>query len=48
MLRWLDYVQIERNVAQNKTNACSIPIVDPQPLASANVTELAPPGNTTS
>ena len=30
-------------VAQNKTNACSIPMVDPQPLASTNVAELVPP-----
>ena len=29
-------------VAQNKT-ACSIPMVDPQPLASTNVAELVPP-----
>ena len=35
--------QTEGNVAQNKTNACSIPMVDPQPLASTNVPELAPP-----
>ena len=46
MLRWLDYIhlsQIEGNVAQNRTNACSIPMVDPQPLASTNVPELVPP-----
>ena len=30
-------------VAENKTNACSIPMVDPQPLASTNVAELVPP-----
>ena len=34
---------MERNVAQNKTNACSIPMVDPQTLGSANVPGLVPP-----
>ena len=36
---------MERNVwrMQNKINACSIPMVDPQLLASTNVAELVPP-----
>ena len=34
---------MERNVAQNKTNACSIPIVDLQPLGSTNIADIVPP-----